>query len=106
MSFVRPVRDGVKVTIRLTPSAGHEQVVGFDAPADGAHRCRVSVTAPPVDGRASIALLKLLAREWRVPKSALSIAAGAGGRDKVVHVAGDPELLLTRIGRWREEMIG
>ena len=87
------------MAIRLTPNARREQVIGFDE--DG-RRCRVAVTAPPVEGRANAALLQFLAKRWRVPKSSLSIAAGASGRDKVVHVAGDPALLLTRLREWRE----
>ena len=105
MSFVRPVRDGVKVAVRLTPNAGREQVIGFDTAGQG-DRCRIAVTAPPVDGRANTALLKFLAKQWCLPKSALSVAAGTGARDKVVHVAGDPELLLIRIRQWQEETIG
>ena len=59
---------------------------------------KVSVTAPPVDSRANEALLRLLAKEWRLPRRDLAIVGGAKSRNKIVHVAGDPALLLQRLG--------
>jgi uncharacterized protein YggU (UPF0235/DUF167 family) len=55
------------------------------------------VAAPPVDGRANEALLRLLARAWRLPRYDLAIVAGAAGRNKIVRVAGDPQELRGRI---------
>jgi uncharacterized protein YggU (UPF0235/DUF167 family) len=55
------------------------------------------VRAPPEDGRANEALLRLLAREWRLPRRDLSIVAGAASRYKTVHVAGDPRQLADRL---------
>jgi uncharacterized protein (TIGR00251 family) len=61
---------------------------------------KVSVTAPPVEGRANTALIELLAREWRLPKRNIAIVGGQKSRDKIVRVAGDPVVLLERIGRF------
>jgi uncharacterized protein YggU (UPF0235/DUF167 family) len=41
--------------------------------------------------------LRLLAKEWRLPRSSLSIAAGAKSRNKVVHIAGDSAALMARL---------
>jgi uncharacterized protein YggU (UPF0235/DUF167 family) len=60
---------------------------------------KVSVAAPPLDGRANEALLQLLATEWHVPRRDLMLAAGAkGSRNKVVHIAGEPAAMLARLG--------
>ncbi len=56
-----------------------------------------TVTAPPADGRANEALLRLLARAWRLPRRDLSIVAGAASRHKTVHIAGDPQQLYDRL---------
>lgn len=101
-----PARDGVTVALRLTPRARRDQVLGFDRDAAGAVRCRVAVAAPPAEGKANAALLKLLAKAWGVPKSSLSIAVGAGARDKLVHVVGDPADLLERLKDWKERVDG
>ncbi len=85
-----PVADGVLVTIKVTPRARREGVEGVGP--DGA--LRVRVTAPPEDGKANAAVIALLAREWDVPKSALSVASGASGRNKRIHVRGEPATLV------------
>jgi uncharacterized protein YggU (UPF0235/DUF167 family) len=47
---------------------------------------RVWVAAPPADGAANEAVLRLLAKALGRPKSALSIARGAAARDKIVRI--------------------
>jgi uncharacterized protein (TIGR00251 family) len=49
---------------------------------------KVSLTAPPVDGRANEACIKFFANLLKVPRSSITIASGQSGRDKVVRVAG------------------
>ena len=90
--LLRPTEDGVYLTIRLTPRARSARIDGI---ADG--KLRVAVTAPPAENQANEALLRLLAREWRLPRRDLSIARGATSRDKLVHVAGDPQQLMARL---------
>jgi hypothetical protein len=49
---------------------------------------RARVTAPPVEGRANEALLRLLAGALGVPMTSLRIVRGQRGRDKLVAVEG------------------
>lgn len=84
----------MRVAIRLTPRASAGRI---DDIANGA--LKVSVTAPPVENQANEALLRLLSRTWRLPRRALTIAAGAKGRNKLIHIAGDPAELLRRISQ-------
>jgi uncharacterized protein YggU (UPF0235/DUF167 family) len=58
------------------------------------------VTAPPADGAANEAVIALLAREWRLPRSALSVVAGAGDRRKTIRIDGDPAALAGRLEAW------
>jgi uncharacterized protein YggU (UPF0235/DUF167 family) len=53
----------------------------------------------PEDGKANGTLIGLLAKTWGLPKSAISIAAGAKARAKLVRVAGDPARILKRINQ-------
>ena len=61
---------------------------------------KIQVTAPPVDGAANAALIKLLAKTWRLPKSAITIAVGATGRTKFVALAGRADDLAGRLDDW------
>ena len=72
------------VALRVTPRASRDTVEGVDD--TGA--IRVRVTAPPADGAANKAVLKLLAGELGVPKGALTLVAGASSRHKRVRVEG------------------
>lgn len=42
--------------------------------------------APPVDGKANLELVALVAAHFKCPRSAVSIKSGAGGRMKLVQV--------------------
>lgn len=71
------------ISVRVQAGASHGRVSGF---RDG--ELRVSVAAPPRDGRANAALLDLLAAALGVAKSRLRIVRGHGGRGKLVAVDG------------------
>jgi uncharacterized protein YggU (UPF0235/DUF167 family) len=59
---------------------------------DGVLRARVS--APPVDGRANLALCALIARQAGVAASRVSIVRGERSRDKLVRVRGVEQAAL------------
>ncbi len=74
----------VEVTVRLTPRSGRDAVEGVDD--DGIVRARVS--APPVDGAANKALIRLIAADLGVARSTVSLVAGAGSRVKRLRIVG------------------
>jgi uncharacterized protein len=95
-----PVKDGVRLAVRVTPRAARERVEGLAADADGRVALKLAVTAPPEDGKANAAVLKLLAKALKLPKSALSVAAGAADRRKTILLSGDPERLAEALRGW------
>jgi len=100
---IKRLPDGVSVAVRLTPKASGNRIDGVAADATGAPVLKARVTAVPESGKANAALLKLLAKSWKLPKSSLSVAGGAKDRNKVLHVAGDPEALYEHLARWFKE---
>lgn len=88
---------GVRATLRVTPKASRNQVGGLAERADGGVALKVAVTTVPEDGKANQAVIDLLAKTWKTPKSSISVAAGAADRNKIVFVAGDPADLLPRL---------
>lgn len=71
-----------RVAVRLTPRASAEAIT-----VEG-ETLRVRVTAPPVDGRANTALVRLLAKRLRVARGDVRIVSGPTARQKLVEVAG------------------
>jgi uncharacterized protein (TIGR00251 family) len=91
---VRDTEDGVTLRVRVQPRASRE---GLGGERDGA--LVVSLTAPPVEGKANEALVRLLGRTLGVPPSAVRVVRGATGRDKRVAVAGvTAAAALARLG--------
>jgi uncharacterized protein (TIGR00251 family) len=97
-------KGGLTVAIRLTPKASMDRVSGIMAEAGGARRIKVSVTAVPESGKANGALIQLLARQWKVPKSRISIIRGLTDRRKTVLVSGDPGKLSERLQAWLKKL--
>jgi len=102
-SFASPVEalaaapGGARLAIRLTPRARRDAIEGAVREADGQTSLRVAVSAPPVDGKANEALIALVADSLGVTKGAVSVAAGAGGRRKLLFVNGEVGLLRSRL---------
>lgn len=94
---VRAAADGVTVAVRLTPRASANRIEGVAAGAGGTMELRARVTAVPENGKANAALIRMLAKHWKLPKSALRIAGGAKDRRKTVHVEGDTAALIRTI---------
>jgi uncharacterized protein (TIGR00251 family) len=98
----QPTPKGVRVAIRVTPRAARDQVTGLKPTAAGGRELCVALTAVPEKGRANKALIDLLAREWAMSKSELSVVAGVTDRHKAVMVEGMPDKLMAALGQWIE----
>ncbi len=98
--------DGVRVSVRLTPKARRNRIDGPAAEAGGGAVLKVSVTAAPEGGKANAALIKLLAKEWGLPKTSLSITRGAADRRKTLLIRGEPRALRARLAAWLEARDG
>ncbi|KRE15694.1 hypothetical protein ASE63_15690 [Bosea sp. Root381] len=89
--------DGLRLTVRLTPRGGRDAIDGIEALADGRFVLKVRVRAAPSDGEANAALTALLAREFDLPRSAVTLVAGATARLKTVALMSVPAALDERL---------
>jgi uncharacterized protein (TIGR00251 family) len=82
-----------RFAVRLTPRGGRDAVDGVDDEG----RLSVRVSAPPVDGAANDALVRLLARVLGVPRGTVSIESGVTGRVKRLRIEDvAPDVLIAR----------
>ncbi len=102
----RAAPDGVRVAVRLTPKASSAKLDGVAVDAAGDAYLKVKVTAVPEKGKANAALIKLLAKAWRLPAGDLAIQAGAADRNKTILVAGDAAVLLPQLKTWLSQEVG
>lgn len=77
-----------RVPVRLTPRGGADRIDGWEADAAGREHLKARVRAAPTEGEANAALIVLLAKALKIPKSDVSIARGASARLKIVEVDG------------------
>ena len=108
MTCYRREAGAIVVSIRLTPKADRDAVVGIGVLSDGREVLQARVRAVPEDGAANVALVALMAKALRLAKSSIAIAAGATQRLKQIRIAGDPADLAKRIetlaaGSWRAQ---
>lgn len=91
--------DALFLKVRVIPRASSNEIVGFDG-----ETLKVRLTAPPVEGKANRALVKLLAKTLGVRKSGVEIVSGHSGRLKMVRLeATDRDAALRQICQLREE---
>ena len=89
--------DGLLLTLRLTPKGGRDRLEGVVFDVDNRPAIKARVSAPPVDGAANAALIKLLAKELGVSKSKVRFASGETARIKRLTVTGDSAELAARL---------
>jgi len=87
----------------VTPRAAREGAGGLASNPDGSVALRVMVTAAAEGGKANAAVQKLLSKAWKVPKTSISVVSGETDRQKLLHVAGDPDALEKKLARWMED---
>lgn len=101
-TFLSAAEGGVLLRVQVAPKASRERIEGMQEQADGGAALKVAVTAAPEGGKANAAVIKLLAKAWRLPKSAFAIRAGASARRKVFFIAGDAAELARLINERME----
>jgi uncharacterized protein (TIGR00251 family) len=72
------------VRVRVQPRASRDEILGWRAD----NVLGVRVTAAPVEGQANTAVACLVATALGLPRSAVTVARGERGRDKVLRVTG------------------
>ena len=79
-------RRPMRLTVRLTPRGGRDQIEGWASDAAGRPCLKVRVAASPVDGQANAALARLIAKALGKPPSAVRIISGDTSRLKQIEI--------------------
>ncbi|MBZ5510427.1 MAG: DUF167 domain-containing protein [Acidobacteriia bacterium] len=81
-----PINDtasGATFAVHLHPRAKKNALTGTLGDA-----LKISLTAPPIEGRANEACIEFFADLLKLPRSSITIAAGQTSRNKVIRVTG------------------
>ena len=86
---------GVTFAARVHPRAKKNAITGEVGDA-----LKISLTAPPIDGKANEACIEFFAKLLKVPRSSVTIASGQSSRKKVIRVVGvSAEEARKRLGK-------
>lgn len=78
----------LRFTVRLTPRSGGDSISGWQTGPNGSRFLKARVSAPPEDGKANDALIRLLAAQLHIGRSRIKIVSGAASRTKLIEVQG------------------
>ena len=73
----------VTFAVKVHPRAKKDAITGEVGDA-----LKLSLTTPPVEGRANEACVEFFAKLLKVPRSSVTITSGERGRNKIVRVGG------------------
>jgi hypothetical protein len=90
---VNSQRSTIRFAVRLTPKGGRDSVEGWTQDSDGRRYLKARVSAPPADGKANEALIRLLAKTLRLGPSKVRIVSGATSRIKMIEAECSPSEL-------------
>jgi len=95
MVAIRESAGGVSFAVRVHPRAKKNAITGEMGDA-----LKLSLTTPPVEGRANEACVEFFAELLNVPRSSVTIASGLSSRNKVIRVTGISAVeLRSRLGQ-------
>jgi len=94
MATIKDSPNGATFAVKVHPRAKKNAITGEVGEA-----LKLSLTAPPADGKANEACIEFFAKLLKVPRSSVTIAAGHTSRNKVIRVAGlSAEEVRKRLG--------
>ena len=91
----------MRLTVRVTPNAPADGILGRAEDDAGRAMLKLKVRAAPEGGKANRAVEKLLARVLRLPKSAVRVVTGETSRIKGVDIdTGEGSAAARQIEEW------
>ena len=82
-TYTKDPPDGCTLQVRIHPSARKNAITGTHDAA-----LKISLTTPPIEGRANEALIAFLADQLRIPKSRITLLTGTTSRNKTLRITG------------------
>ncbi len=86
MNLNQCINEKQEICVWAQPRARQEGIEGVVCDAAGKNWLKIKVTSPPEDGKANLAIIKILAKELGIPKSSLELVAGATSRQKRIRI--------------------
>ncbi|WP_345096863.1 DUF167 family protein [Bartonella acomydis] len=83
--FYQVDKNGLILFVYLTPKSSVDQIMGVECRNNGKQYLTIRLRAVPEDGKANKALIKFLAKQWKIPAFCISLKSGTTSRYKQLH---------------------
>jgi uncharacterized protein len=80
---VHETSKGITFAVKVHPRARKNAITGTLG-----YALKLALTAPPVEGKANLAVIEFFADLFEIPRSSVTIASGETSRNKVVRISG------------------
>ncbi|MFZ1083531.1 MAG: DUF167 domain-containing protein [Terracidiphilus sp.] len=101
--MLRATATGVTLAVRAQPGAKRTAITGLYGEGSAA-QLKIAVHAPPLEGRANLALIAYLAELFSLPKNAVELVTGELSRSKVLLLRGVTlKQVKDKLAMWNSE---
>lgn len=76
--MIKETKDGIIINLKISPNASKNMIV-FEETG-----LKVKITAQPIDGKANKALIEILSKQFKVPKTYFEIVKGETSKEKTI----------------------
>ena len=76
--MIKETKDGIIVNIKISPNARNNEIIKT------ADEVKIKITAQPDDGKANKAIIEFLSKEFKIPKTYISILKGETSKEKTI----------------------
>lgn len=75
--------EGVMLKIKVQPKSSRNEIIGLEG-----DYLKIKVIAPPIEGEANKAVINLLVKKLKIPKSQIAIISGHKSKLKTIYLSG------------------
>ncbi|QEE08476.1 DUF167 domain-containing protein [Bartonella kosoyi] len=83
--FYQVDKNNLILFVYLIPKSSVDKIIGIESKDGEKQYLTIRLRAVPEDGKANKALIKFLAKQWKIPPSSISLTSGATSRYKRLH---------------------
>lgn len=81
MTAITITPEAISLRVYIQPKASSDKIVGLHQ-----DEIKITITAPPIDGKANAHLIKFLAKQFKTNKQSVIVEKGELGRHKYVRI--------------------
>ena len=84
--MIKEIKEGLIIRIKIVPNSSKNDIILED------EFIKIKITAQPIENKANKALIELLAKTFKIPKTSIEIIKGETSKEKTVLIKTENEV--------------